>query len=150
VPAHRYHAWFVHVTLGQTLAYTGRMEQAIFHMNQAMELYPESLEPGILKVQYQLARHDVDGARRTLEELKERDNGRRVDHRLMIRDLERYLRETDLPSPAAGGKDRTPLEGGLAPAQSRIANQGERGSRGTPVAPATPFPQPAARGNAAR
>lgn len=60
-------------------------------MDKAIELYPERLEPSLIKFQYQLALNDMDGAKKTLVELKHNDNGKRVDLSRAIRGFDNYL-----------------------------------------------------------
>ncbi len=66
----------VRVYTARLLALVGRQREAVEHALVAAELRPTWLEPGLLAVGYQLQLGDRDGARRTLADLKGRDDGR--------------------------------------------------------------------------
>lgn len=83
--------WFIRLQLGRIFSYRGLIAQAINQMDKAIELYPERLEPSLIKFQYQLALNDMDGAKKTLVELKHNDNGKRVDLSRAIRGFDNYL-----------------------------------------------------------
>lgn len=76
----------------QNIFYRGKIAQAINQMDKAIAIDPERLEPGLIKFQYQLALDDIDGAQKTLMELKHRDTGERVDLSQAIRDFDNYLK----------------------------------------------------------
>ncbi|MGB2681191.1 MAG: hypothetical protein WBE39_07720 [Candidatus Competibacter sp.] len=86
--------WFVRLQLGRIFFYRGKIAQAINQMDKAIAIDPERLEPGLIKFQYQLALDDIDGAQKTLMELKHRDTGERVDLSQAIRDFDNYLKNS--------------------------------------------------------
>lgn len=83
--------WFIRLQLGRMFFYRGLTVKAINQMNNSIALYPERLEPGLIKFQYQLALNDMDGAKKTLIELKHNDNGKRVDLSRAISNFENFL-----------------------------------------------------------
>ena len=66
--------WALRLYTARLLALLGRKRRAIEHALAAGELQPTWLEPGLLAVEYQLALDDTEGARRTLAELRKRDD----------------------------------------------------------------------------
>ena len=83
--------WFIRIQLGRILFYSGQPAQAIDQMDKALKLYPERLEPNLIKFQYQLALNDTNGAKKTLLQLKYNDQGKRADLSQAIRDFDNYL-----------------------------------------------------------
>lgn len=85
--------WFIRVHFGKIYYYRGLINQAINQMDLAMALYPDRLEAGLIKLQYQLALNDSYGARKTLSELKDHNDGKRIDFNLAIVYFENLLNE---------------------------------------------------------
>ncbi len=83
--------WALRVHAARLLAALGRKRQAVEHALAAGELQPTWLEPGLLAIEYQLALGDLEGARRTLAELKKRDDGRVELYTQLIEGYERRL-----------------------------------------------------------
>ncbi|MDX1432472.1 MAG: hypothetical protein R3286_08480 [Gammaproteobacteria bacterium] len=65
----------LHLYTAQLLAAVGRRREALAHALAAAESEPSWLEPGLLAIEFQLELGDLQGARRTLEELERRDDG---------------------------------------------------------------------------
>ncbi len=83
--------WLLNVQLAQLLEYSGRYSQAIPYLDRAAALYPDRLESGLLKLQYQLRLGDIGGARRTLTDTKQHDRGDRPDYSEALREYEKFL-----------------------------------------------------------
>jgi hypothetical protein len=73
------------------LALLGRKREAVEHALVATALEPSWLEPGLLAIEYQLQLGDREGARRTLAELKRRDDGRVALYTRLIHTYEQRL-----------------------------------------------------------
>jgi protein O-mannosyl-transferase len=84
--------WALRLYTARLLALVGRKREAVVHALVAAELQPTWLEPGLLAIEYQLQLEDRQGARRTLAELKRRDN-RRVQ--LYTRLIDTYQRRLE-------------------------------------------------------
>jgi len=82
----------LHLYTAQLLAALGRTHDAVTHALAASALEPTWLEPGLLAIEYQLELGDLEGARRTLEALEERDDGNVT---LYTRLIETYRRRLD-------------------------------------------------------
>jgi hypothetical protein len=63
------------------------------HALAVAELKPTWLEPGLLAIEYQIRLEDWDGARRTLAELRRRDDGRVGLYTRLIADYAQRLGE---------------------------------------------------------
>lgn len=83
--------WFVHIALGKMFSHRNLLTEAINQMDQAMKLYPERLEPGLIKFQYHMALGDLEEAWQTLAWLKRRDSGSRIDLSRAIRNFDVQL-----------------------------------------------------------
>jgi tetratricopeptide (TPR) repeat protein len=68
--------WALRLYTAKLLAILGRKREAVEHALAAAALQPTWLEPGLLAIEYQLELGDQEGARRTLAELRRRDDGR--------------------------------------------------------------------------
>lgn len=83
--------WALRIHTARLLAQLGELHKAAEHALVAAELQPTWLEPGLLAVDYQLQLQDRDGARRTLAELRRRDDGRVQLYTRLIESYERRL-----------------------------------------------------------
>jgi hypothetical protein len=68
--------WALRIYTAKLLALVDRRREAVEHALVAAALKPTWMEPGLVAIEYQIALEDWEGARRTLAELKRRDNGR--------------------------------------------------------------------------
>ena len=84
--------WALRLYTARLFALLGRRREAVEHALVAAELQPTWLEPGLLAIEYQLQLDDRKGARRTLAELRRRDNGR---VQLYTRLIEAYQRRLE-------------------------------------------------------
>ncbi|TDJ19971.1 MAG: hypothetical protein E2O65_02960 [Gammaproteobacteria bacterium] len=85
--------WALRVYTAKLLALVGRQREGVEHALVAAALRPTWLEPGLLAIGYQLQLGDRDGARRTLADLKSRDDGRVALYTRLIEVYERRLSE---------------------------------------------------------
>jgi tetratricopeptide (TPR) repeat protein len=83
--------WALRIHTARLLAHLGRRREAARHALAAAALQPTWLEPGLLAVEYQLELEDWQGARRTLAELRRRDDGRVELYTRLIDAYERRL-----------------------------------------------------------
>jgi tetratricopeptide (TPR) repeat protein len=83
--------WALRIYTAKLLALLGRRHEAVEHALVAMALKPTWLEPGLVAIEYQVALEDWDGARRTLAELKRRDNGKIALYTKLIDGYQRRL-----------------------------------------------------------
>ena len=83
--------WALRLYTARLLASAGRMREAAEHALAAGTLQPTWLEPGLLAVEYQLELGDKEAARRTLAELRRRDDGRVELYTRLIEAYERRL-----------------------------------------------------------
>lgn len=83
--------WALRLYTATLLAAVGRKRDAVEHALAAGELQPTWLEPGLLAIEYQLDLGDLAGARRTLAELKRRDDGRVELYTRLIAGYEKRL-----------------------------------------------------------
>lgn len=92
--------WLMNIHLAQLLEYSDRYSQAIPYLDRAAALYPNRLESGLLKLQYQLRLGDLSGARKTLADTKQSDTGKRPDYSNALLAYEKFLQTTgNAPSP---------------------------------------------------
>ena len=93
--------WLVHTHTANLLAGVGRERDALPHLDRASRLEPDRLEEALLAVRYRLDLGDLAGARKTLQELKQRDTGSVASHSQLIKEYQRRLADTpDGKSPA--------------------------------------------------
>ena len=85
--------WALRVYTAKLLELMGRRREALEHALVAAELRPTWLEPGLLALGYQLQLGEREGARRTLADLKSRDDGRVALYTRLIDIYERRLEE---------------------------------------------------------
>lgn len=83
--------WALRIYTARLLALLGRNREAVEHALVATALEPSWLEPGLLAIEYQLQLGDREGARRTLAELKRRDDGRVELYTRLIHTYEQRL-----------------------------------------------------------
>jgi hypothetical protein len=83
--------WALKLHAARLLALEGRRREAVAPLQAAAALRPGWLEPGLLALRYQLEMGDVEGARRTLAELKRQDRGTLRLHTRLIEEFERRL-----------------------------------------------------------
>jgi len=84
--------WLVHSHAARLLAATGRLREALAHLDRAADLAPERLGPGLLALRYRLDLGELEDARRTLDDLEARDKGRTA-HRTRL--IDQYRRRLD-------------------------------------------------------
>jgi tetratricopeptide (TPR) repeat protein len=85
--------WALRLYTAKLLALVGRPRKAVQHALAVAELKPTWLEPGLLAIEYQIRLEDWDGARRTLAELRRRDDGRVGLYTRLIADYAQRLGE---------------------------------------------------------
>jgi hypothetical protein len=83
--------WLLHTHAARLLAATGEKRTALHHLDVASNLEPERLEAGLLALRYRLDIGEIDAAKATLLELKQRDTGRVARHSRLIGEYERQL-----------------------------------------------------------
>ena len=86
--------WLVHTHSANLLAGAGRKQDALLHLDRASQLEPERLEAALLAVRLRLDLGDLVAARKTLEELKQRDRGSVASQTRLIEEYERRLAAT--------------------------------------------------------
>ena len=83
--------WLVHTHSANLLAGAGRKQDALLHLDRASRLEPERLEAALLAVRLRLDLGDLVAARKTLEELKQRDRGSVASQTRLIEEYQRRL-----------------------------------------------------------
>lgn len=83
--------WTLRIYTARLLAHVGRHRDALEHALAASRLKPAWLEPRLLVIEYQIALGDVEAARRTLGDLKRRDDGTVELYTRLIRSYEKRL-----------------------------------------------------------